>query len=1114
MPSRFNLFQSNSLYNLVDSLAEIIRDHKKDPLERYEVVVQSEGMKVWLKQQLSKRLGVFASFEFIAPTDYLYRLSSQLSSKSEERSIFESKSMKWFIYREFEKNHREYPTVGDYLLDPKGNLRRQKLFSFSKEVAELFDSYILYRPQYLKAWGAGKRVKSGSSSLFGSQFATHEEWQMKLWQKILEEHECSQSSAENPVEVLERLNRIVGGSSDNRDVDERLKRWSERRKRVVMFNLSTVPPTFIEIFKLISKHIEVNLFINTPTRFYWGDLLTDRAISYGGRFRKGNLIEEEKSLLEQGNRLLRNLGEVGRDFIYQLYASNEINIHEDEGELFSERGEDCNLLGLVEGDILNWSDEDREERVDVDNFETLTVAKCHTALREVEVLYDYLSKKLDENRDLSLSDILIVTPDMERYAPLVDMQFNRNGSPLKVVIADRSLLSSKPIFQFIRELLLITESEFSASVVVSLFIEFSRYMERELSLQDEEIVKRWVRESGIRWGVDGKFWRDRGASSWGEDRFSWSYGLDRLLSGYAIGESGYSLPYSGIREGDSDLLGDFISFVESLFTLNSLSERVLDAKEWSRELIDWFYRLMGYVESGSEDYGDDTVNSLITVINSVTEEIDVLEGSEPLNIPFSIFRGAVIDAMDSDVGTQFLRGSITFSAMTPLRAVPFKVVAMVGMNHDTFPRVDRRLSFDLIKAKPQRGDRDIRKSDLYIFLETLISTTENFVITYNSKDRRSGDELPPSTVVEQLIEYCDRNYRIKGELPSKFIVKEFPLHPFSRAYLKGEIESYNGIWLGDGKFKVETPKEIENVFKHKFTPSDSVVTTKRLISYIENPFKDLFEQLMGCRFIDELDELEDSEPLSSNGLIDWIIRDAKIESSVNGSDTYSRVVETLYYSGDLPSGASWESKRVEIDSQVESIVERVESLGEIKGEARRESMSGEVTHNSTSYSYELETLPLYTIDSEAVAIDAGNLKSSKGFSIKRLMRIWITHLIRCCDTPQRTHFVTRDTTVTLEPIDSAKRILEDTISLYIESRSNFIPYFGKYTLSVAEKSGEVITSLIDGVENPNFGVEVDSYEKLFISRYRESLTDDIEKRALEIGERLFSRVLDSIKRES
>ena len=94
-----------------------------------------------------------------------------------------------------------------------------------------------------------------------------------------------------------------------------------------------------------------------------------------------------------------------------------------------------------------------------------------------------------------------------------------------------------------------------------------------------------------------------------------------------------------------------------------------------------------------------------------------------LDILLAFLRGAFGSAIS---GSGFLLGAVTFCALKPMRSIPFKVIALLGMNDTAYPRKPVVTGFDLIAQSPQPGDRSVREDDHYLFLEALLSARQVF----------------------------------------------------------------------------------------------------------------------------------------------------------------------------------------------------------------------------------------------------------------------------------------------------------------------------------------------------------------------------------------------------
>jgi exonuclease V gamma subunit len=54
---------------------------------------------------------------------------------------------------------------------------------------------------------------------------------------------------------------------------------------------------------------------------------------------------------------------------------------------------------------------------------------------------------------------------------------------------------------------------------------------------------------------------------------------------------------------------------------------------------------------------------------------------------------------ESSMSRRFLAGMVNFGALIPMRAIPFRVVCLLGMNDGDFPRSHPPLDFDLMAGK-------------------------------------------------------------------------------------------------------------------------------------------------------------------------------------------------------------------------------------------------------------------------------------------------------------------------------------------------------------------------------------------------------------------------------
>ena len=93
-----------------------------------------------------------------------------------------------------------------------------------------------------------------------------------------------------------------------------------------------------------------------------------------------------------------------------------------------------------------------------------------------------------------------------------------------------------------------------------------------------------------------------------------------------------------------------------------------------------------------------------------------------------------------------------------MRSIPFKVICLVGMNGDDFPRDSRAPGFDLIARNPRPGDRSRRTDDKYLFLEAIVSARDRLYISYVGRNIEDNTPIPPSVPVSELLDYLRHGF--------------------------------------------------------------------------------------------------------------------------------------------------------------------------------------------------------------------------------------------------------------------------------------------------------------------------------------------------------------------
>ena len=774
-----NLYTGNRLEILAEELAKVLSRPLPSPLQPEIILVQSKGMERWVSMELARKSGICANIRFPFPNHFVYALFREAIPDLEEISPYAPEIMTWKVMKALPLylKKKGFESLRNYFSEGAADL---KLFQLSQRVADLFDQYLLFRPEMVLGWEKGEE--------------SH--WQAILWREVGKGIEKKHWAALK-ISFLEEIKKP----------GLKLKTLPER---ISVFGISALPPFHLEILAAISKWIEVNLFLMNPCREYWGDLLTRRETRKVQEKARGKRTRPEDLHFDKGNTLLASMGMLGRDF-FELISGLE-TVQQD---LFADQ-EEKSLLSAIQGDILNLRDRSMEGNGKKDLMEaddSIQVHSCHSPMREVEVLQDRLLSLFEADPTLLPKDILIMTPDIATYSPFIQAVFSVPTDDPRFIpfsIADRGVRQESQLAEIFLSLLDFQGSRFGVSKVMAVLE--SPGVQKRFSLSEEDLglIHRWVRDTRIRWAVDEADRKKLGLPEFREN--TWRAGLERMLLGYAMpvqGEKMFKgvLPYDKIEGGDAQALGHFAAFSESLFALAGELDGARTLMEWedllTRVLDDFFLA------------DEDTERDLLfirRVLHDLGKKQELSGFDEKL--PLGVIKSHLGDCLEKEgFGHGFLTGGLTFCAMLPMRSIPFRVIGLLGMNDDVYPRQARSLGFDLMAKKPKPGDRSRRIDDRYLFLEAILSAREKLHISYVGQSIQDNSLRPPSVLVSELLDTIDEGFKITDKEILEPIVIRHHLQAFSPEYFrkKGRLFSYSRENL-EAALKALVPLEREAAF--------------------------------------------------------------------------------------------------------------------------------------------------------------------------------------------------------------------------------------------------------------------------------------------------------------
>ena len=897
-----HLYSSNRLEILADTFAGLLRSTPLPPLQKETILVQSRGMARWLAMETASRLNIWANCDCPFPNTFIHSIYKLLLPDIPDVSAFNKEYTLWHlmdILAEVKLDDRYFSKLAAYI-DSGDDL---KLYQLARETADLFDQYTLFRPQMLLDWE--DNLKKIPADLV---------WQSILWCRLVQRlHQNQQPPEQHRARLLQLFEEKISDSAFNSAI---------LPPRISVFGISSLPPYHLRVLTALADHIDLYFFTMNPCMEYWFDIIADRDIVKISRM---EAAEQANLHLHQGNSLLASMGHLGRDFMSMLQE-----LHTEAQDNFTASTDDS-LLSCIQQDILYLRENNDAVRgsfqfaKQINNYDSSIIFhSCHSPMREVEILHDQLLdmfNNANEDDPLEPRDVLVMAPEIDEYAPLIRAVFGADTAPHKKIpysISDQSIRKTSKYIETFLDILLLPQSRFNSIEVMGILEAEAVRKRFNINDSDLAIIETWTRETNIRWGIDQDHKTRLQLPPYREN--TWRSGLDRLLLGYAMPGSGQTLfegilPHDHIEGDNIKLLGNLFDFTQNLFSLVESLQQQHTLAEWSEILLQTKDKLL--LADNKTEADERILHRLLFDLRGLSDRTFYNK-----KITIGIILSFLIHSLEqrfSPLANEkgFLTGGVTFCSMLPMRAIPFKVICLLGLNDGMYPRSGRKKSFDIMALEPKRGDRSRRYDDRYLFLETLLSARKKLSISFVGQSIQDGSRRPPSVLVSELMDYIDRNYyqsdihndpldSLSGKLTTVH-----HLQPFHPAYFQPQnllrqkkFFSYSAENCEAANVLLTGEQKIAPGFSAPLTPPPDEfkhVELQELIRFFSHPSRYILVKKVGIAPIEESQPLETSEPFNLKGLDRNKLENKILDHLLKNQDC-DRLYQIEKAAGNLPHG--------------------------------------------------------------------------------------------------------------------------------------------------------------------------------------------------------------------
>lgn len=860
------IYRASRLEALLDPFQRLLdATWPADPLQPQQVIAAHPGMKQWLTGALARRMGqrgIVANLDVILPSTWIDQLAqARLGAHAVSLPRWRRAHLRWNLYQWLGDAASvpglDDPRITRFLYTSLAEAERsRRRFQLADRLALLYSQYLVYRADWLAAWSKGKFGYATTHSDAQVQ-VTERRLLAPLWQKAVREIGAHRA------EVIEQL-------LDNLQHDFA----DQVAPALHVFGTSHMAPAELAMLKAWSRHALVALYLPDPCGHYWGVLENGSAHAWQA---------EEESLIaaadggdwwrSQKHELLARWGRLGQHFfssLLELAPSEDIR-HWQDGDAAApgnrlQRMQES-IRRLDEGLIVPGADVAAEIADD-----SLRVHVAHTARRELEILRDAMLQARADG--IEPGEILVMAPDIRRYLPMIPAVFGRPGDarePIPYHCADVPVAQSHPVFAAFLRLLRLPTSRIGIAEVLD-FIAMP-VVKRRFDLDDDGVAAlgELLRESRVAWSLDSQHRASFGVPALAEHGFAWA--LDRMIAGYLVDDSGGADPSSLQLPDDTELLplaaiqgkhakavGVLDAVLLQLQQLLTWSAEARPASEWARRFVTLVDALFSI--DHSDRVASTALNALKRTINALREEVAVAEVDPELH--FAVVIEQLKSALQSVPEHQpFMLGGATFSGMVPRRALPFRFIAVLGLDDGEFPRHVDDGGLDLMVRLRRFGDRDQRFDDRYLFLETLMSARDRLHLSHIGECARDGKPRNPAAPLAELCAVLSRADHAAGEPMAKAMPWQVrhPLQPFDLRYFDGEDPRLFTYHAASAAIHDAPPSKAETVPATASTAHPDTIPMHDLKAYWRDPAAYLLQRRMhlSLEALDD-DRLSSEEP--------------------------------------------------------------------------------------------------------------------------------------------------------------------------------------------------------------------------------------------------------------
>ena len=737
-----NIYRSNKIELISELLAKELIINPPLITEKLEIAVPNYFLGNWLSEQITIKNQISALYELKTISNYTETLLTNFFPEI-DMGLWNFESIKWGVIDSLEElnSFKESLPLRNWInkyLDSKKTIDGD-IYNLTKKIANNFVDYLIFRPEMIAEWDS---CEMNSINLF-KNLKSNQFWQPILF-KLLERKISEKPSCLYMIEVIKNFRKLA-------------KFQSKIPKQIYIIADNNLSKLHINFYSKISKFTKVNLYLLSV-----GDDLWNRI----------NCVEGEIDFSNFGNRKIFNkinieniFGKFGANFqklIEENIYIEDINLKNNslfiDPTISFSKNKFIPLLNQLQKRLI---DNNKNELTLNEKDDSIIFCEHFNQLSQLEFVRNKILEIKHSQDNIKYSDIAILSPQISEIKPILKYFFNNeviNGHEIPYFFIEGDYEGSSNVYNFLLDITEIADEKITLEKL-DIFLS-KKFMQNifDFDIYEKDEIILLLTQVGFHWGLDTN-------ERLGEEKNTLEWCIKRITLGFVYDNecnfSNFNLkPFS-----PKNINLDLYKWLNILMKL----KEYINLLRGSFTYFSWVEKTKYILNNICNPYNN--LNIEISEINRIIDNYSI--PSIPNNlILLRVFREILFTFINkAKFQNQSRINKILISDIEKARHIPHKVIFLIDMNSNYFPKLSKNENINLLNNKYHLGDPSVYEREKFFFLELLTSCRDKLIVSWIKNDK-NNNKLDISFPINELINLFD-SFLKKDQ--RNLIIKSFDL---------------------------------------------------------------------------------------------------------------------------------------------------------------------------------------------------------------------------------------------------------------------------------------------------------------------------------------------------